>query len=248
LDSKRIRSSNAFGAMSKSKAKNASSGAKKDASGKKDVTTKAASAEALKPRLSDAEFAIPVAEIDAGGKGMTFPIRVSWLRGVLEDTGVAAPAKDGELTCRVSKSGNDLVIHGRLEASLSAPCARCLNPASVDVAKKIAFMAVPSSQLRQEAAANQEDIELAEEDEIIGYDNDVLVLDEWLRDELLLEVPMFPLCSEACPGMVPLPSAQLKDAKDAKEVADLGEDDLHVDHRLRPLLALRNQLKTQKKS
>jgi uncharacterized protein len=233
--------------MSKSKSKNASSGAKKDASAKKDVT-KAAGAEPLKPRLSDAEFAIPVAEIDAGGKGVTFPIRASWLRGVLEDTGVAAPAKDGELTCRVSKSGTDLVIHGRLEASLSAPCARCLNPASVDVAKKIAFMAVPSSQLRQEAAANQEDIELAEEDEIIGYDNDVLVLDEWLRDELLLEVPMFPLCSESCPGMVPLPSAEVKGAKETKEVADLDEDDLHVDHRLRPLLALRNQLKTQKKS
>ncbi len=31
------------------------------------------------------------------------------------------------------------------------------------------------------------------------------VLDDLVRDELVLEIPMIPLCSEACPGMSPRP-------------------------------------------
>ncbi len=35
----------------------------------------------------------------------------------------------------------------------------------------------------------------------IRYDGEHLVLDEIVRDALLLEIPMMPLCSEACPGI-----------------------------------------------
>ncbi len=39
------------------------------------------------------------------------------------------------------------------------------------------------------------------------YEGDDVVLDEFVREAILLEMPYFPLCSEACPGMAaPLPA------------------------------------------
>ena len=48
------------------------------------------------------EFPISVADVDAGGKAFTFPIRAAWVRGVLEDHTATTTGKDGEIDVRVS--------------------------------------------------------------------------------------------------------------------------------------------------
>ena len=57
-------------------------------------------------------------------------------------------------------------------------------------------------------------------------------LDELVRDELLLGIPMIPLCSEACPGIRP----ERAPSSDAA-----GSPDDAIDPRLRPLLRLKNK-------
>jgi uncharacterized protein len=66
-----------------------------------------------------------------------------------------------------------------------------------------------------------------EDGDVIPYDGDTLVLDDLVRDELLLGIPMIPLCSEACPGISP----RLDDGAEAAA----------VDPRLRPLLDLKKK-------
>jgi uncharacterized protein len=61
------------------------------------------------------------------------------------------------------------------------------------------------------------------------YDGETVVLDPFIREAILLEVPNFPLCSEACPGIRPAA------APAAAPVAA-------VDPRLAPLSALRAKL------
>lgn len=46
----------------------------------------------------------------------------------------------------------------------------------------------------------------SEEAEIDEYDGERVVLDAFVREALLLELPSFPLCSEACPGIDDAPS------------------------------------------
>jgi uncharacterized protein len=200
-------------------------------------------------RLSDVELPVPVSDLDAGGKAVEFVVRAAWLRGTLEDTELSASGKDGWLKLRVSKSGTDVVLHGSLSVELQTPCARCLDPATFVVDKTVSFLAVPKSQLKKEAKQHDEDVEIAEEDDLIGYENDLLVLDDWLRDELLLESPMIPLCSEGCPGIVPLPqAASAPSTQEDKIGTDDSIDHEHIDHRLKPLLALRAKLKNSKQS
>jgi len=62
------------------------------------------------------------------------------------------------------------------------------------------------------------------------------VLDDLVKDELLLGVPMIPLCSEACPGMSPAPGSDVSASSSSQE----GKE---IDPRLLPLMAFRDKTK-----
>lgn len=70
----------------------------------------------------------------------------------------------------------------------------------------------------------------SEEADVDHYDGETVVLDELLREALLLETPSFPLCSEDCPGIRP-------SAKSAPERIEPV-----LDPRLSPLRALKTKL------
>ncbi|MFO0663431.1 MAG: DUF177 domain-containing protein [Polyangiaceae bacterium] len=177
------------------------------------------------------EFPISVADIDAGGKAFTFPIRAVWVRGVLEDHTATTTGKEGKIDVRVSRSGNDIVVHGTLAAELETPCVRCLEPVVFKVEKEIGVMAVPAGELKVEA----EDYEFAaEEADLLPYEGETIVLDDFIRDELVLETPMTPLCSEDCPGMTHGSSASEPEAEAS------------IDPRLLPLLRLKKSGKVAK--
>jgi uncharacterized protein len=178
------------------------------------------------------EFSIPVHDLDASGKELHLPVRAAWIRGALESTGVAPGGADGALEIRVSKSGNDVVVHGKLHAELAVPCARCLEPAHVSIQEDVSALAVQGAEAhRSSHSGDDEDDDLAaDEADVIAYDGQTVVLDDLVRDELLLNIPMIPLCSDACPGISPPPAAE-----GAARVEN------GIDPRLSPLLRLKKK-------
>jgi uncharacterized protein len=172
------------------------------------------------------EFSIAARDLDAAGRSLRFVVRASWIRGALEGTDVGAAGPDGELEIRASKSGTDVVVRGMLRAELTAPCARCLEPAHVSVKEPISALVVPAPDLR-ESAGSDDDV-APDQADMIAYDGETVVLDDLVRDELLLGVPMIPLCSEGCPG-IRRPGSQ--EATEARSPA--------VDPRFQPLLRLK---------
>jgi uncharacterized protein len=176
------------------------------------------------------EFAIPVSNLDAGGQAFAFPLRSAWIRGVLEGSNVDPAGTDGKLEVRLSKSGTDVVVRGSIRADLIVPCGRCLEPARVTVAEAISTLAVPHASMR-DARGEDGEADLPPEDaDMIPYDGDTLVLDYLVRDELLLGIPMIPLCSEGCAGISPRSDEPPAPAEES------------IDPRLRPLLRLKKSL------
>lgn len=170
------------------------------------------------------EFTIPVTDLDAGGKGFSFEVRPAWTRGALEDHEAKPSEKTGKLEVRASKSGNDVVVHGKLDAELVVPCARCLEPFALPLHADLSVLYVPAAVMRG-TGENEEYEFSAEEADTLPYEGDAVVLDDLVRDELLLEVPMIPLCSESCHGISPPPEAHPEE-----------EGEKPVDPRLAPLL------------
>jgi uncharacterized protein len=191
--------------------------------------------------MAPREFTISIGDLDSGGRTYVFPIRAAWMRGALEDHEATAGGPDGKLDIRASRSGTDVVIHGTLSAVLAVPCARCLEPVKVDVNEPVSVLfaqrstrpsgeGVSHSRARADAsrAAEKERDMSPEEADTLSYDGETVVLDDLVRDELILETPSFPLCSEGCPGISP--SLTPKD--------DNSVSPQYVDPRLSPLRRL----------
>ncbi|MFO0676703.1 MAG: DUF177 domain-containing protein [Polyangiaceae bacterium] len=180
------------------------------------------------------EFEVPVHDLDAAGKAYSFPVRAAWLRGTFEGDDVRADGQDGTFAFRISKSGNHVIVHGHVQAGVTVPCARCLGPAPVAIDQQVSALMVPKSELRGSKGMDDEYEFDSEDANVLPYDGDFVVLDDLVRDELLLEIPMIPLCREDCPGISSTPHSS--EATGTPEA----EDPLAgIDPRLRPLLAIK---------
>ncbi len=175
------------------------------------------------------ELQIPVTDLDAGGRSYRFVLRSGWIRGLLEGCEATASDKDGVLDVRASKSGHDVVVHGTLQAALRIPCARCTEPFDLPIHTDVSVLYVPASTLK---VSDGEEHELTDEEaDTLPYDGETVVLDDLVRDEIVLEVPMIPLCSEACPGMSAAPGNEAPQPGHEKG----------IDPRLAPLLRFRGK-------
>ncbi|MCA9531980.1 MAG: DUF177 domain-containing protein [Myxococcales bacterium] len=175
-------------------------------------------------------FVLQIQEIDEGrATERVFPITPEWLAEALADTEVdgALDRTPGRLSVLAQRDGVELLVQARVEAALRVPCARCLEdvPVAVDVQATALF----APEATRRVPVEGEDIQLSAEDlDRDYYTHDTLVLDAFVREQLLLEVPMQPLCSSDCAGLeIP---AHLRPP-------ELGEGD-EVDPRLAPLRAL----------
>lgn len=161
------------------------------------------------PNMGPHEFVIATGDLDSGGKRYVFPVRAAWIRGALEEHEATAAGRDGSLDVRASTSGNDVVVHGTLKATLSVPCARCLEPVPFEVDEAVSVLFVPKTAMSDAGGGrkghrrdDEHELTPAEAD-TLPYEGESLVLDDLVRDELILQTPSFPLCSEDCPGISP---------------------------------------------
>jgi len=75
----------------------------------------------------------------------------------------------------------------------------------------------------------------SEEADVDTFDGETVVLDDLVREAILLEIPIFPLCSEDCTGIRPASSDAIDEAEEPR-----------IDPRLAPLGALRAMLAQSK--
>lgn len=121
-------------------------------------------------------------------------------------------------------------VKGRLTAEGSVACSRCTAAIPWSADETFDF------ELRSpEAAPLAEELELAAEElEVVFGDTETLDLHELAIQQVVLALPMKPLCSERCAGLCPRCGADLN----AGEACRCGSAD--VDPRWAPLLALKD--------
>jgi uncharacterized protein len=84
-----------------------------------------------------------------------------------------------------------------VRTELELPCSRCLEPFRLPVDASFDQRFLPSS-----AMATQEEREVQEDDfEISYYRDDQIDLNQLLREQFYLVLPMKPLCGEDCKGL-----------------------------------------------
>ena len=124
------------------------------------------------------------------------------------DTDEYTVASPVHLVVAVHKDGTAFRVTGRVQTTLRLECGRCLEPFTVPVGSAFDLRYVA-----QETASTHEEREIRDEDLATSYySDDTLDLDELMREQFELALPMKPLCSEACKGLCATCGANLNKA------------------------------------
>ena len=100
----------------------------------------------------------------------------------------------------LKNTGGQVRIQGRYTVEVTAPCDRCLAPARFPLDAGFDLFYKPVSVI-----ARVEEVEIDEGEAQIGfYENGGLELEDVLREQVLLALPMQRVCSEDCKGICPV--------------------------------------------
>jgi uncharacterized protein len=131
------------------------------------------------------------------GLGVGIDLGPEWFaRWHEEDPGLEFA--DARITGEVhlSKHGQDILVRGNLSGQLELACSRCLEPFATPAAIEFDLLLVPGP---IHAAAQ---VELSPEDlDLDFYTGEIVDLESILREQIILMLPLKPLCDEACMGL-----------------------------------------------
>jgi uncharacterized protein len=103
-----------------------------------------------------------------------------------------------DMNCHITKASSTIFINGNLSALLGIACSRCLEDADITAFGDFAYTLVPLT------PETREDLELAAEElEISSYQGDFIDLAPIIYEQIILQIPIKPLCSEECKGLCP---------------------------------------------
>jgi uncharacterized protein len=132
------------------------------------------------------------------GYELDAPVAVAWLDQAL---GKGSPFKadgDGRLVVRLDKVEEVVHVRGRARLKLKSHCSRCLGDVSLALDAPIEVALFPRG---SEPEAGP-DGEVASEDMgVASYDHEEIDLGGIVHDEVFLELPMTPVCSDDCQGL-----------------------------------------------
>ena len=175
-------------------------------------------------------FVLDLQDLDESGKDWNFAIGKDWLASALADTELGPGPKDGRLQVHAQRNGTDVLVQGQITAELAATCARCLSDVALNV--DLALTALFSPKHTRPDDLEEIDVQLDEMNRDY-YEGREIALDSMVREYLLLEAPMKPLCSEGCEGI-----AVPEHLRPPAEVFG----DAAPDARFAPLLKLKEEL------
>lgn len=148
---------------------------------------------------------ITVLHIPSGGLSRSFSAKAQDFPVLAEliDTGeytFSAPI-DVSLTARV-QVGDVIEVTGQISTSLSMACGRCLEPFEYTFRQSFVLGFVKTS--GDERIPDDEELEIREDE--IGteyYTGDVIELKHIIQEQVVLGLPLHPLCSDVCKGLCP---------------------------------------------
>lgn len=116
-----------------------------------------------------------------------------------EDSGLAFVSPI-EYDLTITRSGDNVWVAGPVRATLSLLCDRCLEQFAFAVESEMNIELLPRS-----AASTAAEVELqTDEMNLYYFEGEEIDLDPYVFEEVMLNLPIKALCSEACKGICPV--------------------------------------------
>ena len=145
------------------------------------------------------DLTVPVERITWEGLDVQVSLDADWFAQWLKeqpglDFSVPQPING---TIRLERHDDNILVRGHLRGELNFTCSRCLDAfsaplaADFDLLLKVGRPPVPTQEVELDAGELDEDY----------FQGDELDLNALLREQILLTLPLKPLCREECPGL-----------------------------------------------
>ncbi len=142
---------------------------------------------------------INVVTIPEEGLNVVFSENGKWFEECFSDNGEPDfKLRKVDVQCRITKASSTIYINGNLSLLLDICCGRCLEEVIIPADGDFSYTLVPA------IPEIKEELELrAEELEISYYQGDFIDLTPIICEQIILQIPIKPLCSEECKGLCP---------------------------------------------
>ena len=111
------------------------------------------------------------------------------------------------LDLQATRAGQQVRLVGQINAKVEFECDRCLKPLSVAVDQSFDLLYVPPLGTAEEHELGEDDLSIA------FYQGDEIDIDDLVREQIELAIPMARLCNMECRGLCPECGANLNDAE-----------------------------------
>ena len=144
-----------------------------------------------------------------GPRYFNLTLKADWWQGNGEDDQIVGLDGPLEASLSISRAGAEYLLEGRLSGRFRLKCGRCLEVYSHDLGCDFRVCLAPGP-----SDSGPSEVELSEEDLSVDFVTEEQIdLDEIIREQIYLSLPMKCLCREDCPGLCPVCGADLNKAK-----------------------------------
>ncbi len=138
-----------------------------------------------------------IREIGINGREVTRHLDYQCVQSMLAPVGVELTTEEAEAQVELTLSliEDAILVHGTIQASFNITCGRCLGPAPVRLEERdlhVTFLPAPSNA--------ESDLEINDVN-TFTHDGDELDLEPFVRELLVMSIPMAPLCDPDCKGI-----------------------------------------------
>lgn len=147
-------------------------------------------------------------DIGADGLPINVPVTAEWLGAACPALGARPGPKGLLVKGQLTRAGDDFLLRADLRGQLETSCARCLEPAVIEVSVPITINFVSSD------ADNTED----DDPDVISFVGPEIDISDEVRDEIILALPVQALCRADCRGLCPVCGANRNEVSCACEV------------------------------
>ena len=150
-------------------------------------------------RAKDSPFVIGLREIPSSGLHRSWDLSGEFARATLADTEAQAEGAHLQAGADLTRAALEVLARGKITGDVTMVCSRCAGEAHVVLDAPFEVLFLPRD---ADAPAEPDDV-AAEQPDVALYDDDQIDLEETLREELLVALPLAPLCAETCKGLCP---------------------------------------------
>lgn len=104
----------------------------------------------------------------------------------------------------VAKTGDEVIVQGKISTMVEMECARCLDVFEMDINPKVQFV-IQLLDVKESQHSDDDDFVILPK---TSGDYDI---SDRIREAILLELPLKPLCSEDCRGLCPMCGVNLNE-------------------------------------